>query len=221
MAISVDWPAGVISVPKADTVLTGTDPISGREIRSYDTDAFHEALRDAEETAAGRAWPLTHLYNAASTLGGVTYAPQLILVNDYQVEFESVGTPWRVVFTSTNNNIADFSVVNDVSIQPGNSAGLIRVVETGVPQKGVALANFTFVMISETDHASPATGLTVTAQVSKDGGAFAAADNAPVEMSNGYYKLDLTANDMNADLVTLRFSATGADDAGATIVTAA
>lgn len=91
---------------------------------------------------------------------------------------------------------------------------------SGVPAKGAALANFTFVMIDETDHASPATGLTVTAEVSKDGGAFAAADNAPAEMSNGYYKIDLTAGDMNADLVTLRFSAPGADDAGATIVTA-
>lgn len=126
MAISVDWPTGVISVPQADTTLIGTDPISGRQIRSYDTDLFHEALRDAEETVDGRAWPITHLYNAEATLGGVTFAPQLILVNGYQVEFESVGTPWRVVFTSTNNNIADFSVVNDVSIQPGNSAGLVK-----------------------------------------------------------------------------------------------
>lgn len=128
MTISVDWPAGVITVPKADTVLTGTDPISGREIRSFDTDAFHENLRSEEETAAGRAWPITHFWNAEATLGGVTYAPQFIVVNNYQVEFENGS--YRVVFTSTNNNIADFSVVNDVSIQPGNSAGL-QIVTSG------------------------------------------------------------------------------------------
>ncbi len=122
MAISVDWPTGVITIPKADTVLVGTDPISGREIRSYDTDAYHEELREQEETVAGRAWPITHLWNAAQSLGGVTYAPQFITVNNYQHEFED-GT-YRVVFTSTNNDIADFSVVNNVSIQPGNSAGL-------------------------------------------------------------------------------------------------
>ncbi len=130
MAISIDWPTGVIFVPKADTVLAGTDPISGREIRSFDTDQFHEDLRDEEETVAGRAWPLTHSYNAAVVIDGVAYAPQLTMVNNYQVEFESVGTPWRVIFTSTNNNIASFSVVNDVSIQPGNSAGL-QIVTSG------------------------------------------------------------------------------------------
>lgn len=128
MAISVDWPTGVISVPKADTTLTGTDPISGREIRSYNTDLFHEALRDAEETVAGRAWPITHTYDASSVLGGIVFAPKLEMVNSYQVEFENGS--YRVVFTSTNNNIAEFSVINDVSIQPGNSAGL-QTVATG------------------------------------------------------------------------------------------
>lgn len=130
MAISVNWVTGVVSVPKADTTLTGTDPISGREIRSFDTDQFHVNLRIAEDSLEGRSWPLTHQYNAESTLGGTIYAPQLIMVNSYQVEFEATVTPWRVVFTSTNNNIADFSVVNHVSIQPGNSAGL-QIVATG------------------------------------------------------------------------------------------
>ena len=125
MAISVDWPAGVITIPKADTTLVGTDPISGREIREYDTDAYHEELREQEETVAGRAWPITHLWNAEVSLGGVLYAPQFLTVNNYQHEFED-GT-YRVVFTSTNNDIADFSVVNNVSIQPGNSAGLQKV----------------------------------------------------------------------------------------------
>ena len=134
MAISVDWPTGVITVPKADTVLVGTDPISGREIREFDTDAFHEDLRSEEETVAGRAWPITHQWNSAVSLGGVTYAPQFIVVNDYQIEFEEVMTPYRVVFTSTNNNIADFSVVNNVSIQPGNSAGL-QLAGSGVTQQ--------------------------------------------------------------------------------------
>lgn len=130
MAISVTWPTGVIFVPQADTVLVGTDPISGREIREFDTDQFHENLRSEEETVAGRGWPITHLYNADVALGGVVYAPQFIMVNNYQVEFEQVAQPWRVIFTGTNNNIADFSVVNNVSIQPGNSVGL-QIVPVG------------------------------------------------------------------------------------------
>lgn len=128
MAITIDWVTGVVSVPKADTTLTGTDPISGREIRSFDTDQFHVDLRIQEDSLEGRTWPVTHDYNSDATFGGATFAPQFILKNSYTVEFED-GT-YRVVFTSTNNNIADYSVVNNVSIQPGNSAGL-QTVATG------------------------------------------------------------------------------------------
>ena len=127
MAISVDWPNGVVFIPKADMPLVGTDPISGREIRELDTDQFHEDLRSQEETVDGRAWPLTHQWNAVSDLSGDLYAPQLKMVNNYQVEFEEDVVAYRVKFTNSNNNIASFSVVNNVSIQPGNSAGLQKV----------------------------------------------------------------------------------------------
>jgi len=141
MAISVTWTTGVVFVPKADTVLVGTDPISGREIRQFDTDLFHQNLRKAEETEEGRAWPLTHMYNAIVILGGVTYEPQMEMVNNYQTEFEA-GT-YRVVFTNTNNNIADFSVINGVSIQPQNAAaaspGQASAVADAVWLNGLAL----------------------------------------------------------------------------------
>lgn len=127
MAITVTPQTGVILVPQADTVLSGTDPISGRQIRTFDTDQFHEDLRDWEESVEGRAWPLTHTWNSTVTIDGVPYAPQFELVNNYQVEFEEVASPWRVILEGSNNNIASFTVVNDVSIQPTNSAGLIGV----------------------------------------------------------------------------------------------
>jgi hypothetical protein len=122
VAISITRTTGVVFVPKADTVLSGTDPISGREIRLFDTDQFHQDMRSDDETEEGRAWPITHLYNASVTLAGVVFEPQLEMVNSYQVEFEDTGTPYRVVFTNTNNNIAEFSVINCVSIQPQNAA---------------------------------------------------------------------------------------------------
>ena len=122
MSLSVNWPTGVITVPKADTVLVGTDPISGRQIRSYNSDTFRRELRDLEDDEAGRVFDRTHDYNPAVTLGGVVYAPQLIVNSAYYtVEFED-GT-YRVSLQGTNNNIADVSVINSVSIQPNNSAG--------------------------------------------------------------------------------------------------
>jgi hypothetical protein len=124
MAVSITWETGIISVPKADTVLIGTDPASGREIRTYDTDQFHKELRALLESQAGRPFPNTHTHDPQTTIDGVTFAAKII-INDgyYQVEFEN-GT-YRVVFINTNNNIATVSVVNSVSIAPTNSAGLI------------------------------------------------------------------------------------------------
>ena len=78
-------------------------------------------------------------------------------------------------------------------------------------KKNVALDNFSFTMISAADHITPKTGLSVTAQISKDGGAFAACTNLVVEKAYGSYKINFTQNEMNADIIELRFTATGAD----------
>lgn len=86
------------------------------------------------------------------------------------------------------------------------------VTNTGVPPKGVALANFKFLLVLSTDHITGATGKTPTCQIQKDDGVFAACTNAAVEIGNGAYRIDLTATEMNADNILLRFSATGCDD---------
>lgn len=86
-------------------------------------------------------------------------------------------------------------------------------------KKNTALNNFEFVLYDSTDHVTPKTGLTVTGQRSIDGGAFAALTNAVVEVGNGTYKVNLAAADLNGDIVTLRFTATGADPTLITIKT--
>lgn len=131
MAITVDWPNSIISVPKVDTVLTGTDPVSGRELRTYDTNLLHTQLRDAGDSEDGRAFAggglNTHTYQT-NVLGNVTYAPSLFILSPYRVEFED-GT-YQVKLTGTNNNIDSVAVVNQVQIVPDNSAGL-QIVSTG------------------------------------------------------------------------------------------
>jgi hypothetical protein len=123
MTVSVTWPTRVIFVPKADTVLTGTDPLTGRELRTYDTDTLRRELRDLEDDQVGRAFPRTHDYDQSFVLGGVTYAPVLTFVNDYQIEFED--GQYRVVLEGSNNNAADVAVVNQVQIVPTNAAGQV------------------------------------------------------------------------------------------------
>ena len=83
----------------------------------------------------------------------------------------------------------------------------------GAVPKNVALSYFPVVMYSSTDHVTPLTGLTVSSYISKDGAAFAATSNSAAAISNGIYKINLTQTEMNADVVILRFTATGADDA--------
>lgn len=97
----------------------------------------------------------------------------------------------------------------DISVASSIGVKLKNVVPVN-PTKGVAYSNFTFIMRDTSD--VPATGLTVTCNISKDGAAFAASTNAVSEISNGAYKLNLTSTEFNADEILLRFSATGAKD---------
>lgn len=82
-----------------------------------------------------------------------------------------------------------------------------------------ALANFEFLMTDSTSHA-PATGATVTCTRSIDGAAFGAGSLANVaEISNGLYRVDFGAGDLNGKVITLRSTATGCDDSFERIVT--
>lgn len=85
-------------------------------------------------------------------------------------------------------------------------------------KKNQALTKLSFVMTDSANH-NPATGLTVSGYVSKDGGTFAALTDTVTEVGNGYYEVDLNSTEMNANNVSLRFTATGADDLAITLRT--
>lgn len=93
-----------------------------------------------------------------------------------------------------------------------------RVSTTSNIQKNTAKAGFMFVMTDATTHA-PVSGLTVAATRSIDGAAFASCTNAVSGVSNGTYKIDLSAADTNGDHIMLRFTSAGADDLNIEIVT--
>jgi hypothetical protein len=106
------------------------------------------------------------------------------------------------------------AVQSDVTGIKANTDNLPSGVE-----KNTALNNFEFLMVDSTDHVSPKTGLTVTSQRSIDGAAFSSCANSATELSNGVYKIDLAASDLNGTVITLRFSGSGADDRFITLKT--
>lgn len=86
-------------------------------------------------------------------------------------------------------------------------------------KKNTAVNNFTFLMIDSTDHVTPITGETVTAERSIDGAAFGACTNSVSEISDGMYKINFSAADMNGDIVAFKFTASGSDPRYITIAT--
>lgn len=81
-----------------------------------------------------------------------------------------------------------------------------------------AVSNYAFLMTDSTTH-NPATGKTVTVTRNIDSGTFGAGTiGAVTEVSNGIYRVDLPAADLNGAVVTLRMTATGCDDLFVTLL---
>jgi hypothetical protein len=115
------------------------------------------------------------------------------------------------------SRMATFTLPLNFSALSITSGGFVTI--TSNIKKNQSLAGFTFVMVDSIDHVSGKPGLTVSAQRSLDGGAFAACANSVTEISAGAYKIDLAASDLNGNDVLLKFSSTGADTRFIAIVT--
>lgn len=120
VAITIDWPTKVISVPKADLTLIQLTPT---EIRELNIDTFRLILRSLESGEGGVLWLHTHDHAAPVSVGGVTLARVVELVNGYTITFED--GQYAVNIVGGNSNIGDNVNVNQVSVRSANSAGLI------------------------------------------------------------------------------------------------
>lgn len=77
-----------------------------------------------------------------------------------------------------------------------------------------------FKMVDDTDFATPEVGKTPACAVSKDGGAFVACTNTPgTEISDGWYKITLTAAEFNATEIVLRSTDAGCAQSDRIIIT--
>lgn len=117
MSISVNWPTKVISVPQSYLTL-----ISGNRYE-LDVDQFRLDLRSLEDDPEGMPFLRTHRHNTEVTLGGVTYARVVEIINGYTVTFENGS--YIVELVGANNNILEQTNYNSVSVREKNSAGLI------------------------------------------------------------------------------------------------
>ena len=118
---------------------------------------------------------------------------------------------------------ADFVIAMCVAASGNNSIMrpvVVRIRKPILPQKNVALDNIPFEMVLSSDHTTAATGLTVIATRSIDGGTtYSATTGTVTEAESGTYHFDASAADMNGDIVTFKFSVATADDTKVSIRT--
>ena len=124
MAIIVDPSTFVITVPEADLSLVQSVP---SVIYNMDINWFRLQLKDWEDGGdglnGGITFLKTHTHNTEVTLGGLTYARVVELLDPYTITFENGA--YAVNLVGANSNIADKVNVNNVSVRSQNSAGLI------------------------------------------------------------------------------------------------
>jgi hypothetical protein len=111
------------------------------------------------------------------------------------------------------------SVTGDVGGDVVGTTGGLAATPDGVRvAKGVALTGFPFPMFL-TGTNTPATGKTVSATRSLDGGAFAACANAVTEVSGGWYKINLATTDTDGGTIAFSFTASGCDTTNVAVIT--
>lgn len=120
MTITINWLTQIISVPQADLTALG-----GAQY-GLNVETFRNILKDIEDSEAGMAHPVTHRRNAPVVLSGVTYAQTFEIINGYTITFENTGTPYLVLVSGANHNLADVTNFSgSMSMIVGNSAGLV------------------------------------------------------------------------------------------------
>lgn len=117
MAITINWGTRVISVPLADLTL-----VSG-SLYELNVDTFRQTLKSLESSEDGMPFTRTHNHNTEVTVGGVTLARVVEIVNSYTMTFED--GQYAVRLAGANSNIPDVVNVNQVSVRSNNSAGMI------------------------------------------------------------------------------------------------
>lgn len=100
---------------------------------------------------------------------------------------------------------------------PANTTARLDDIDTAIAakpgymlKKNTAASGFQFTMYSSTDGTPLAGIMDLDIELSQDGSSFTNATNSPVELNSGWYKIDLTASEMNGKKIGFRCTGTGA-----------
>lgn len=119
-SVSINWGTKVIFVPKTFLTLVQTTP---HEIYDLDINEFRLKLKDLEDNVLGVTYLKTNDHNTEVSLGGLTYARVVEILEPYTITFED--GEYSVNLVGANSNIGDKINLNQVSVRSNNSAGLI------------------------------------------------------------------------------------------------
>jgi hypothetical protein len=135
MALSVNWPGKVITVPQADLTLVAPGQYT------LNLNQFRLELRDIED-GEGIPFDITHNHVAPFSFAGITLARVVEIINGYTITFED--GQYSVTLTGANSNVADVVNRNQVSLYTNNTAGLVESGVSGLTaQESADLASAT------------------------------------------------------------------------------
>lgn len=146
-----------------------------------------------------------------NTVGMLTIAVQpagaLPVRNDYVILAANVYD--SLIGASGDYLQVDMIQISSANVNTSTAQVGANVVSSAIAgyKKATAVTAFGFYM--ELTAGGPATGITVTVQVSKDGGAFSTVAGAVTEIGNGCYEVDLSGTEMNADEILFKATGTG------------
>ena len=218
---------------EADTALTDYDGPTNAEMnaRTLLAASYFDPTADTVANVTTVATTTTNT-DMRGTDGANTTAPDNTSITAILVDTNDLQTNQGNWLTATGfalSSVATEARLSELDAGTGgkmaNQVDLIKTDTSGIDDlainKNTAFPNFEFLMVLTSDGRTPATGLTVTGQASKDGAAFTNVSGVIAEVSNGIYQFDALAADTNGDVITWRFSAATADDTFITFKTVA
>jgi len=221
----------VAGVPEVDVTHLGGAAQSATDLKDFADDGYDPAtnkvqgvvLTDTVTTYTGNTPQTGDAFARLGAPAGASVSADVAAVkSDTAAILVDTGTTLDGKI-DTIDGIVDAILVDTAEIGAAGAGLTVITAKTdNLPsgiKKNTALSAFEFVMVLTSDHYTAATGLTITAERSIDGGALGACANSATELSNGLYKIDLAASDLNGDVITLRFSSATADDLFITLLT--
>jgi hypothetical protein len=120
VAVTIDPQTFIINVPRLDMALVQSTPF---EVRKLDLNDFRLELKSIEAAETGMYLLKTHDHNTEVTLGGLTFARVIEILDPYTITFQDGN--YAVNLVNANSNVSDKTNLNQVQIRSANSAGLV------------------------------------------------------------------------------------------------